>query len=66
MSGGFFVLEEAFEVDARFSLACVLGLRLRARDLFSRLESEDSGSESSDIHLGDVCFLAAERVMGAK
>lgn len=68
--GGFFPLEEAFEVEAFWeafcSLACVLGLRLRARDRFSRLESEVSGSESSDMGLGEVCRLAAERVIGAK
>lgn len=63
---GFFAVEEAFEVEAFCSLACVLGLRLRARDRFSRLESEVSGSESSDIGLGEVCRLAAERVIGAK
>ena len=65
-SGGFFPVEEAFEVEAFCSLAYVLGLRLRARDRFSRLESEVSGSESSDMGLGEVCRLAAERVIGAK
>ena len=64
--GAFFAVEEAFEVEAFCSLACVLGLRLRARDRFSRLESEVSGSESSDMGLGEVCRLAAERVIGAK
>ena len=65
-SGGLFAVEEAFEVEAFCSLACVLGLRLRARDRFSRLESEVSGSDPSGMDLGDVCRLAAERVIGAK
>ncbi len=64
--GGLFPVEEAFEVEAFCSLACVLGLRLRARDRFSRLESEVSGSEPSGMDLGDVCRLVAERVIGAK
>lgn len=46
-------------------LAWVLGLRLRVRARFSRLESESEGSESSEIAL-DVWYLVAERVMGAK
>ena len=64
--GGFLVGCEAFDVPAFCSFACVLGLRLRARDRFSRLESEDSGSESSDIAFGDVHLLASERFIGAK
>lgn len=64
--GGLFAVEEAFDVEAFCSLACVFGLRLRVRDRFSRLESEVSGSEPSDMGLGDVCRLAAERVIGAK
>ena len=63
--GGLFAVE-AFDLEAFCSLACVFGLRLRVRDRFSRLESEVSGSESSDMGLGDVCRLAAERVIGAK
>ena len=60
----------AFEAAASFCrLAWVLGLRLRARARFSRLESEEgeTGSESSDIGEGELCRLAAtDRVMGAK
>lgn len=51
-----------------WSLACVLGLRLRARARFSRLLSEEglSGSESSEIGVGELRRFATERVTGAK
>ena len=70
-SGGFFAGWDAFDAVASFCLlAWVLGLRLRARARFSRLESEEgeSGSEfSSDMGRGEFCRLAvADRVMGAK
>lgn len=68
--GGGFVDWDAFEAEASFCrLACVLGLRLRARARFSRLESEEgeSGSEASDMEAGEMWrFAVAERVMGAK
>ena len=64
-AGGFFAVE-AFDLEAFCSLACVFGLLLRVRDRFSRLESELSGSEPSDMGFGEVCRLAAERVIGAK
>ena len=57
---------EGFE-DVDFRFACVLGLRLRALARFSRLESESSGSWSSEMASGEVAlFAAAGRVMGAK
>lgn len=68
--GGFLVAWDPFEAAASFCrLACVFGLRLRARARFSRLESEEgeSGSEASDMGEGEMCRLAVvERVMGAK
>ena len=69
-SGGLLFLDcVGFEAALAFcSLAWVLGLRLRDRARFSRLESEegDSGSESSEMVVVDGRFLAADRVMGAK
>lgn len=69
-SGGLDLGWEGFEVLAFCCcLAWVLGLRLRARARFSRLESEDSGESVSSSEMGvvgDVCCLAAERVIGAK
>lgn len=52
-------------MEAFWSFACVLGLRLRALARFPRLESEE-GSSSSDIGAGDAARLVADRVMGAK
>lgn len=64
--GGDFVDGDAW-VEALGNLATVLGLRLRTLARFSRLESEDSDSSSSEIASGDWPFLAVlERVMGAK
>ena len=54
-------MEAAFRL-----LACVRGLRLRARERFSRLESESEGSEISAIAPGDLRRLVADRVIGAK
>ena len=70
-SGDFFVGRIGFlEAAVSFCrLARVLGLRLRARARFSRLESEEgeSGSESSDMGEGEGALLAVtERVIGAK
>lgn len=66
VSGGFSLGWEGFDELAFCCFARVFGLRLRALARFSRLESEESGSSSSEIGVGEVCRLAAERVMGAK
>ena len=69
--------EDGVEVSLNGDLACVaalafcclarvLGLRLRDRARFSRLESDVSGSESSEMMVGEERRSAAERVMGAK
>lgn len=65
-SGGFSFGWAGFELLAFCCFASVFGLRLRVLARFSRLESEDEGSSSSDMVSGDLRRLAAERVMGAK
>ena len=68
-SGGFSLGCVALELLAFCcfaSLATVFGLRLRLLARLSRLESEDSGSSSSEIGSGVFFFLVVERVIGAK
>lgn len=54
-------------MEALWNFAAVFGLRLRVLARFSRLESEDDDSISSEIASVDRLFFAVmERVMGAK